>query len=89
MANENIIMNEGVIDAVAQAAEAVPVKAKGKLGVIGAVVFVGGAIITGVALGIRKHNKKKAEKQQAASGVDNMDVVKHDFEECDSENENE
>ena len=87
MANENITMNEGVIDAAKQVAEAIPVKANSKLGVIGAVVFVGGAIITGVALGIRKHNKKKAKEQQAASGVDNMDVVKHDFEECDSENE--
>ena len=87
MENENIIMNEGVIDAAKQVADAIPVKANGKLGVIGAVVVVGGIIITSVALGIRKHNKKKAKEQQDASVVVDTDVANDDFADCNPENE--
>lgn len=87
MANENITMNEGVIDAAKQVAEAIPVKANGKLGVIVTVVVGGCALIAGTAMVIRNKNKKKVKEQQATSDVDNMDVVKRDFEECNSENE--
>ena len=83
--NINVVMNEEVIDAAVQAVDAIPVKANSKLGVIGAVVVGGGAIITGIALGIR-HIKKKA-KEKAAFGVDNIQVAKDDFEEYDSTEE--
>jgi hypothetical protein len=89
MANENINVNEGVINAAKQVAEAIPVKAKGKFGVIVTVVVGGCALIAGTAMVIRNKNKKKAKEQQATSDVDNMDVVKHDFEDCGPENENE
>lgn len=86
--NIKVAMNEEVIDAAVQAVEAIPVKANSKFGVIGAVVVGGGAIITGIALGIRYiKNKKKAKEEQAASGVDNVQVVKDDFEEYDSTEE--
>lgn len=85
--SENIKVNEGVIDAAKQVAEAIPVKANGKLGVIVTVVVGGCALIAGTAMVIRNKNKKKAKDQQATSDVDNMDVVKRDFEECNSENE--
>lgn len=86
--NINVVMNEEVIDAVAEAAEAIPVKAENKFGVIGAVVVVGGIAIAGIAMGIRyiKNKKKLKEAQQKAAdtGVDNVKVVKDDFEEYDS-----
>lgn len=85
MANtENInVVSEEVIGAAVEAAEAIPVKANGKFGVIGAVVVVGGAIITGVALGIRhfKNKKKAKEEQDEFDFVDNVQVAKDDFEE--------
>ena len=85
--NINVVMNEEVIDAAVQAAEAIPVKADSKFGVIGAVVVVGGAIITGVALGIRyiKNKKKLKEMQADCVDVDNT-CADGDFEEADSEN---
>lgn len=91
MANtENIkaVMNEEVIDAAVQAAEVIPVKANSKFGVIGAVVVVGGAIITGVALGIRhiKNKKKLKEMQAEYTDVENCPDSCDDFEEADSEN---
>ena len=84
--NINVVMNEEVIDAAVEAVEAIPVKADSKFGVIGAVVLVGGAVITGVAFGIR-HFKNKKAKKAAASGVDNIQVAKDDFEEHYSEEE--
>lgn len=87
MANtENInVVSEEVIDAAVQAVEAIPVKPNNKFGVIGAVVVVGGIAITGIAMGIRHIKNKKKAKEAAATGVDNMQVVKDDFEELDSE----
>lgn len=82
--NINVETTKEVIDAAVQAVEAIPVKPNAKLGVIGAVVVGGGAIITGIALGIR-HIKKKKAKEAAATGVDNVQVAKDDFEELDSE----
>lgn len=83
---ENInIVNEEVIDAATKAVEAIPVKPNGKFSVIAGVVFIGGAIITGVALAINnKKNKKKAAEEPAAveaEVVDNVQVAKDDFEE--------
>lgn len=83
--NINAVVNEEVIDAVAQATEVIPVKPDNKFGVIGAVVVVGGAIITGVALGIRHFKNKKKAKEEAAGDIDNVQVAKDDFEEVDSE----
>lgn len=86
--NINVVMNEGVIDAAVQAVDAIPVKAENKFGVIGAVVLVGGIVITGIAMGIRHiKNKKKAEEEQAVSCADDIPVAKGDFEECDSTEE--
>lgn len=83
---ENInVVSEEVIDAAVQAVEAIPVKPNAKLGVIGAVVVGGGALITGIALGIRHIKNKKKAKEAAATGVDNVQVAKDDFEELDSE----
>lgn len=85
--NIDVVMNKEVIDAAVDAVEVIPVKPEGKFGVIGAVVVVGGAIITGVALGIRHFKNKKKAKEQAATGVDNVQVAKNDFEERDSTEE--
>lgn len=85
--NINVVMNEEVIDAAVQAAEAIPVKADNKFGVIGAVVVVGGAIITGVALGIRYIKNKKKQKEECADFVDADTYPDQDnFEEANSEN---
>lgn len=89
MATNKTINNitEDVIDVAEQVAESIPVKADNKFGVIGAVVVLGGVTIAGIAMGIRYIKKKKAEKEQADFvDVDNVQVVKDDFEECDSAN---
>ena len=83
--NINVVMNEEVIDAAVQAVEAIPVKPNSKFGVISAVVVGGGALITGIALGIRHIKNKKKAKEAAATGVDNVQVAKDDFEELDSD----
>ena len=85
--NINVVMNEEVIDAAVQAVDSIPVKPDNKFGVIGAVVLVGGAIITGVALGIRHFKNKKKAQEEAATDVDNVQVAKDDFEEYDSTEE--
>lgn len=89
MANENInvVMNEEVLDAAVQAADAIPVKPNAKFGVIGAVVLIGGATIAGIALGIRHFKNKKKAKEEAAADAEYVDVAKTDFEEVDSEEE--
>lgn len=84
--NINVETTKEVIDAAVQAAEAIPVKPNNKFGVIGGVVFVGGLIVTGIGLGIR-HRKNKKAKEEAATGVDNVQVAKDDFEEHDSAEE--
>ena len=87
--NINVVMNEEVIDAAVQAAEAIPVKPDNKFGVIGAVVVVGGIAITGIAMGIRYIvNKKKAKEElEAEVAVDDCDHANDDFEEADSTEE--
>lgn len=85
--NINVETTKEVIDAAVQAVEAIPVKPNAKFGVIGAVVVGGGAIITGIALGIRHFKNKKKAKEAAATGVDNIQVAKDDFEEYDSTEE--
>lgn len=89
MANtENInVVSEEVIDAAVQAVEAIPVKPNNKFGVIAGVVIVGSAIITGIGLTVRHIKNKKKAKELAASGVDNVQVAKDDFEELDSTEE--
>lgn len=87
MANtENIKVEttKEVIDAAVQAVEAIPVKPNNKFGVIGMVVVGGGALITGIALGIRHLKNKKKAKEEAATDVDNVQVAKDDFEDPDS-----
>lgn len=88
MANtENInVVSEEAINAAVQAVEAIPVKPNNKFGIIAGVVFVGGLLATGVALLVNNKNKKKA-KEAAATGVDNIQVAKDDFEEYDSTEE--
>lgn len=88
MANtENIKVEttKEVIDAAMQAVESV--KPNNKFGVITAVIIGGGALITGIGLGIRHIKNKKKAKEAAATGVDNIQVAKDDFEECDSTEE--
>lgn len=85
--NINIETTKEVIDAAVQAAEAIPVKPNAKFGVIGAVVVGGGAIITGIALGIRHFKNKKKAKESAAIDADNVQVAKDDFEDYDSTEE--
>jgi hypothetical protein len=87
--NINVKTTKEVIDAAVQAAEAIPVKPNNKFGVIGGVVFVGGLVITGIALGIRHHKNKKAKeaKEAAGTGVDSAQAEKDDFEEYDSAEE--
>ena len=85
--NINVVMNEEVIDAAAQAVEAIPVKPENKFGVIGAVVLIGGVIITGVALGIRHFKNKKKAQEEAATVVGTIPVTDDEFEECDSTEE--
>ena len=88
----NNIVNEDTVKAAVEAAEAIPVKAinwrkVGKVGgVVGAVVFIGGSIYAG----IRYHQGKKlkaAKDKAAATGIDNVQVAKDDFEEIDSAEE--
>lgn len=91
--NENINKTEDAIEVVEQVAEAIPAEIDGKctaLGV-GAVVVLGVTVITGAVMGIRHIMRKKKLKDEqekaAASGVDNVQVAKDDFEECDSTEE--
>jgi hypothetical protein len=83
--NINVETTKEVIDAAVQAVEAIPVKPSTKLGVIGAVVVGGGAIITGIALGIRHFKNKKKAKEVAATDANDSQVTNDDFEEADSE----
>lgn len=76
--NINVVMNEEVLDAAVQAVEAIPVKPNHKFGVIGGVVLVGGAIVTGVALLTRHIKNKKKAKEAAAAKAEYADVVDAD-----------
>lgn len=83
----NNIANEGAVDAVAQAVEAIPVKAInwskiGKAGAVGGILLVLGA---GTAAVIHHVKTKKADKEASASDVDNVKVAEKDFVDHDSE----
>jgi hypothetical protein len=92
--NENINIEkqtEDTVNAIEQAVEAIPAEVNGKnvaLGV-GAGVVLGVTVVTGAAMAIRHFaNKKKlkeAQEQAAATGVDNVQVAKDDFEESEPE----
>ena len=86
--NINNIVNEDTVNAAMDAVEAIPVKAINwsKIGKFGA---VGGAIVAvgvGAAAGIKYLKDKKAKKEAAADGIDNVKVAENDFVEKDSEN---
>lgn len=85
--NINVVMNEEVIDAAVDAVEAIPVKPENKFGVIGAVVLVGGLVITGVALGIRHFKNKKKAREETVTVEDTIPTVDDDFAEPDSTEE--
>ena len=81
--NINNIVNEDTINAAMDAVEAVPVKAINwrKVGTVGGILLVLGA---GTAAVIRFVKDKKAEKEAAANGIDNVKVAENDFVEKDS-----
>lgn len=87
----NTVMTEGAAEAVAQVAEAIPVKSIdwSKLGKAGAVVGVVAGIGAGAVAVFRHVKRKKQEKaEQAATAgetVDNVKVAEADFVEKDSE----
>jgi hypothetical protein len=83
----NVVMDEEVLDVAVQAAEVIPVKPNNKFGVIGAVVVGGGAIITGIALGIRYFKNKKKAKEEAAARNESEFVSDDDLEEVGSAEE--
>lgn len=85
--NINVVMNEEVIDAAVDAVEAIPVKPENKFGVIGAVVLMGGLVITGVALGIRHFKNKKKAREETVTVEDTIPTVDDDFAEPDSTEE--
>lgn len=92
---ENInIKTEDAMDVVKQVAEAIPAATNGKFNTflgVGTVVTVTVAAVTGIAMGVRHLARKKKLKDEqdkaAASGVDNVQVAKDDFEEKDSTEE--
>lgn len=83
----NNIVNEDTVDIAAKAVEAVPVEAfnwrkLSKAGAaVGAVALVGYGIYKGVKHFQNKKQLKAAQEQAAATGVDNVQVAKDDFEE--------
>lgn len=88
----NNIVNEDTVKAAVEATEAIPVKAinwrkVGKVGgVVGAIVVTGAGIYAGIRY--RRDKKLKAAKEKAAAtGIDNVQVAKDDFEEIDSAEE--
>lgn len=92
---ENInIKPEDAMDVVKQVAEAIPAQTNGKFNTIlgASAVFTGAAVVIGgVVFGVRYLSRKKKLKDEqnkaAASGVDNVQVAKDDFEENDSTEE--
>lgn len=92
---ENInIKTEDAMDVAKQVAEAIPAATNGKFNTIlgvGTVVTVAVAAVTGIAIGVRHLARKKKLKDEqrkaAASGIDNVQVAKDDFEEDYSEEE--
>lgn len=83
------VMNEGTVDAVKQAVEAIPVESNGKytaLGV-GTVAVIAATIIGGVVAGVCYFKRKKQQKetQNEAAGVIDAQATADDFEENNSE----
>lgn len=81
------IVNEDTVNIAAEAVEAIPVKSinwskLGKAGAaVGAVTLIGYGIYKGVKHFQSKKQLKDAQEQAAATGVDNVQVAKDDFEE--------
>lgn len=83
----NNIVNEDTVNIAAEAVEAIPVKSinwskLGKAGaVVGAVAIAGAGIYAGIRHVKRKKQLKAEQEKAAATGVDNVQVAKDDFEE--------
>ena len=94
MENINNIVNEDTVNIAVEAVEAIPAKGinlrkLGKVGgVIGAVVGIGVGTVMLIRHAKRKQQLKSEQEKAAETGVDNVQVAKDDFEECeDSANE--
>ena len=91
MENINKIVNEDTVNIAAEVVEAIPAKnfnwAKlGKVGAgVGAIALIGIGIYEGAKYHRAKKQLKDAQEQATATGVDNVQVAKDDFEENDSE----
>lgn len=87
--NVNTIVNEDTVNAAVEAVEAIPVKAINwrKLGKVGGAVGAVVGIVAGTIAVTRYAKAKKAEKEAAANGIDNVKVAERDFVEKDSEEE--
>lgn len=87
MENINTLVNEDTVNIAVEAVEAIPAKGikLGKLGKYGAIGATVAIIVGGIAVGVRHVKRKKqlkAEQEKAAAtGVDNVQVAKDDFEE--------
>lgn len=83
----NNIVNEDTVNIAVEAVEAIPAKGikLGKLGKAGAIGATVAIIVGGIAVGahhVKRKLKLKAEQEKAAAtGVDNVDIAKEDFEE--------
>lgn len=90
MENINNIVNEDAINIAAAAVEAIPAKGINlrKLvkvgGVVGAVVGIGVGTVAVVRHVTRKKQLKAEQEKAAATGVDNVQVAKDDFEETEN-----
>lgn len=78
----NNIVNEDTVNIAVEAVEAIPAKGikLGKLGKAGAIGATVAIIVGGIAVGVH-HVKRKKQLKAAATGVDNVQVAKDDFEE--------
>lgn len=87
--NINTIVNEDTVNAAVEAVEAIPVKAINwrKLGKVGGAIGAAVGIGVGTVAFIKHCKAKKAEKEAAANGIDNVKVAERDFVEKDSEEE--
>ena len=83
----NTLVNEDTVNVAVEAIEAIPAKSINwsKLGKVGAVVGAVAAIGAGAAAVIhhvkRKKQLKAEQEKAAATGVDNVQIAKDDFEE--------
>lgn len=86
--NIDNIVNEDTVNIAVEAVEAIPVKSinwrkLGKVGAaVGAVVGIGAGIYAGITHAKRKKKLKDEKEKAAATGVDNVQVAKDDFEEA-------